>query len=189
LHDEHLTTGEVAAYLERSLTAPEQQRVERHLVHCSDCRREIVHVQNIESLSVKPRRRLYFGIAATVAAAALALIFVSPFDRSGPSPEGTTRGVGAEGTVSIVAVSPIGGSRVGPEEPMLLWRTVGDEPSYRITVTNESGDVVWSGRSSDTSLVVPMELNRGGTYYWYVDALLADGRPATTGIQQFVVAQ
>ncbi len=190
---QHLTTGEVAAYLEKSLTAPEQERVERHLARCAECRDEVVQVQNIESVSRRPGKGRYLGIGAVVAAAVVTLVLVTPFGRQllFTDTESPTRSSATEGTVAIGAIAPADGDRVSREGLTLLWHSVSAETSYQITLTNPQGDVVWTARTSDTTTAVPstVELIADASYYWYVDALLEDGRPATTGIQRFVVGQ
>jgi hypothetical protein len=35
---------------------------------------------------------------------------------------------------------------------------------------------------------VDVSLSGGGTYFWYVDALDADGRSVTTGTRRFTIA-
>ena len=193
MQDEHLTTGEVVAYLEKSLTAPEQERVEHHLARCVDCRDEVVQVQSIESVSRRPGKGMYLGIGAVVAAAVVALVLVTPFGRQLllTDIESPTRSSATEGAVAIGAIAPADGDRVTREGLTLLWHSVSAETSYQITLTNPQGDVVWTARTSDTTAAVPatVELIADASYYWYVDALLEDGRPATTGIQRFVVGQ
>ncbi len=193
MQHQHLTTGEVAAYLEKSLTAPEQERVERHLARCAECRDEVVQVQNIESVSRRPGKGMYLGIGAVAAAAVVAFVLATPFGRQllFTDTESPTRSSATEGAVAIGAIAPADGGRVIREGLTLLWHGVSAETSYQITLTNPQGDVVWTARTSDTTAAVPstIELIADASYYWYVDALLEDGRPATTGIQRFVVGQ
>ena len=193
MQHQHLTTVEVAAYLEKSLTAPEQERVERHLARCAECRDEVVQVQNIESVSRRPGKGMYFGIGAVAAAAVVALVLVTPFGRQllFTDTESPTRSSATEGAVAIAAIAPVEGDLVGREGLTLVWRSVGAETAYQITLTNPQGDVVWTARTPDTTAAVPstVELISDASYYWYVDALLEDGRPATTGILRFVVGQ
>ncbi len=193
MQEQHLTTGEVAAYLEKSLTAPEQERVEHHLARCVDCRDEVVQVQSIESVSRRPGKGRYLGIGAVAAAAVVTLVLVTPFGRQllFTDTESPTRSSATEGAVAIAAMAPADGDRVSREGLTLLWHSVSAETSYQITLTNQQGDVVWTERTADTTVIVPptVELIADASYYWYVDALLEDGRPATTGIQRFVVGQ
>jgi len=58
---------------------------------------------------------------------------------------------------------------------------------YLIRVTDERGAAVWSTETGDTSVILPAEiaLLSGRQYYWYVDALGADGRSLTTGTHRF----
>ena len=193
MQEEHLTTGEVAAYLGKSLTAHEQERVEGHLARCVECRDEVVQVQSIESVSRRPGKGMYLGVGAVAAAAVLTLVLVTPFGRQllFPDTESATRSSATEGAVVIGAIAPADGDGVSRAGLTLLWHGVSAEMSYQITLTNQQGDVVWTERTADTTAIVPstVELTADASYYWYVDALLEDGRPATTGIQRFVVGQ
>jgi hypothetical protein len=49
---------------------------------------------------------------------------------------------------------------------------------------------VWTESTSDTTLAprAAAKLSRGGSYFWYVDALGPDGRSATTGVQRIQIS-
>jgi len=72
-----------------------------------------------------------------------------------------------------------------------LWHSAGQNVQYRLTVTNQRGDIVWSFGTADTAAVLPasMRVQSGNPYFWYVDALLPDGRSATSRVQRFNVAR
>ena len=133
---------------------------------------------------------LFINVAA---AAVVTLVLATPFGRQllFTDTESPTRSSATEGTVAIGAIAPVEGDLVGREGLTLLWHSMSAETSYQITLTNPQGDVVWTARTPDTTAAVPptVELIADASYYWYVDALLKDGRPATTGIQRFVVGQ
>lgn len=68
-----------------------------------------------------------------------------------------------------------------------VWRSAGPAATYRLTLTDPSGAPVWTSSAPDTAVVLAetVKLEGGRAYFWYVDALLPDGRSATTGVQQF----
>jgi hypothetical protein len=59
---------------------------------------------------------------------------------------------------------------------------------YRIVVSNEEGTPVWSADTRDTVMTLPdsVTLERGGSYFWQVDAVQA-GVTATTRLQRFTI--
>ena len=100
---------------------------------------------------------------------------------------GGSQGVDAEGVSQVIALSPVEGDLVPADSVAFVWRSVEPEALYRFTVTDRNGDELWSSSIADTmaTLTLTEGLRRGGEYFWYVDALLSEGRSATTGIQRF----
>ena len=180
----HLENGRLAAYLDKRLPADERAEVEAHLADCAECRAEVVAVGRLRrSLT----RRSPWVIAAPVAAAAV-LVFVL-LGRPSPPAAGTGPVVrdGGEPAPVIAVVAPAAATTVAGESLSFVWRPVPSAMSYRIVLSDSSGGLIWSGASSDTSARPPaaVVLTPGGLYYWYVDALLADGRSVTSGAREF----
>jgi len=178
----HLGSGDVVAYLERTLPSADRERLESHLVGCAECRREIIEVSRIRRAA---RRRAGWWILAPTAAAAavLAVVLIRPgapvFRDGGDEPAG------------IVLVSPRDGAVVTATPVTFTWRSAGIGVSYRVMVTDTNGDSVWSFTGSDTTAgaTAGLQLQRGAQYYWYVDGLLPDGRSITSGLHPFTVRQ
>jgi hypothetical protein len=86
-------------------------------------------------------------------------------------------------------LAPAEGATVPGTAPLFVWSSV-DGAAYRLTLTDERGDVVWTTERPDTTVAPPpsVRLLSGRTYYWSVDALLRDGRSTTTGFHGFRVA-
>ena len=180
----HLQSGEVASYLDRGLPPTERERVEAHLVDCAECRREVIEVSRLRHTPASRRRWLVFAPAAA-AAAILIAVLARPADTPGPGPVLRGGGGGELGlTVSLVA--PTDNGTVEGRGVTFTWRSAGDGASYRLTVADERGDVVWSGASADTTTQLPdsVTLRAGRAYFWYVDALLPDGRSLTSGARR-----
>jgi putative zinc finger protein len=183
----HLESSEIAAYLDRALPKSERDRVESHLADCAQCRRESVEVLRVRN---RMRRRSRWLVIPPVAAAAVVLFVLV---RAGAIP-GTTPPVlrdGGDGPMPrVVIVSPPDSGAGGSEHMSFVWRSVGPGVSYRITISDPKGDVVWSAAASDTTARVPASVQlRRSTYYWYVDALLPDGRSITSGVHPFSVTR
>jgi hypothetical protein len=107
------------------------------------------------------------------------------------SPDGTAERGGSEGLPAITAISPTA-EAVMPAEPVrFVWHSAGPNVQYRLTVTKQQGDIVWSFGTADTAAVLPasVRVQRGHRYFWYVDAVLPDGRTATSRVQRFNVAR
>ena len=185
----HLTAEDVAAFLDRHLTTGERHRVEDHLAHCSRCRAELAAVRKlVKSGPIPERRALRTGLAAAAVIAFLALTLGRmgsgrTEDRVRATPVTTTTG-----SELITGLHPADGDTVSSARTALAWRAIGGEPAYRVTITEATGQLVWTNTTTDTSVTLPPTLlSPHRTYFWYVDALRADGRAASTGVRRFVV--
>lgn len=180
----HLENGRLAAYIDHRLPADERAEVEAHLADCAACRAEVVAVGRLRrSLT----RRSPWVVAAPVAAAAV-LVFVL-LGRPSPPATGTdpvVRG-GSESVPEVVVVTPSETTTLDPRSASFVWHPVASGVSYRFVVTDSSGGSVWNAITGDTIARLPagVHLAPGGRYYWYVDALLADGRSVTSGAREF----
>lgn len=189
----HLEVSRVAAYVERALSAEERAAVEAHLAECATCRQEVSDTALF--LGRRARRRAWrrAGRAAVplAAAAALLLVLGTPdgTDRSAAERLRDPAGLDAGGLPVIEAVAPEEDAVLPADSIGFAWGAAGDEVLYRITVATEEGGVAWRGESLDTVVVLPdgVELEPGRAYHWFVDALLPDGREATTGVRRFRV--
>jgi putative zinc finger protein len=181
--ERHLESGEVASYLDRALSPAEQAQVETHLADCAECRGEVIAVSRLRHTRSRPR---WLILGPAVAAAAIALfLFARPAETPAP---GTVLREGEEPPRATVAlVAPAEGAAIPTRSPTFTWRSIGAGVSYRLTLTDERGDVVWTATSSDTTGHAPSDvrLQAGRQYFWYVDALLPDGRSVTSGARQF----
>jgi anti-sigma factor RsiW len=180
----HIENGLLAAYVDRRLPAAEEARVEAHLAACDDCRLEVIEVRRL--LSTRARR--WPVIAALGAAAVLLLVLTRPGQHtSAPSP---IRGGGGPEPVAPTVLEPAVGAVVPANAVTFVWRGVEAPASYRLTLTDERGDVVWSVDTPDTNVATDSSVRflHGRTYYWSVDVLMRDGRSTTTGFHSFRVA-
>lgn len=188
----HLSSEDIAAYLDRRLSATDRQRIETHLAECDECRSEVVAVTRV--VHTKPRDQRWWAVGIAAAAAVVLFALFQPRSDSdalrtdalrAPDGSGDT-----ESVLRVDVVTPTGGSIVNPDSLVLVWRRAGADVLYRLAVTDAGGGVIWTGSTSDTTLLVPSaaELRRGQVYYWYADVLYPDGRSATTGVHRFRTA-
>ncbi len=169
----HWEPHEVTAYLEGTLPPAERGRLETHLADCEACTAELVEVMR---LSRRPRssRTGWIGLAA---AAAIAVVMLAP--RLARSPSVTTPPVRGDSlpVAALELVAPADGAELR-EPPVLAWRAVEGAAAYRVLVSRADGDSVWAETTRDTMATPPAAALDPSPepYYWYVDALLADGR-------------
>ena len=196
-NDPHLKDDVLAAYLDRALPAAERRVADDHLAECATCRDELVVMSKLVADRAPVRRwpRLAASVGA-VAAAAIAFAVVSPW-RSAPGPRAARDDRMRESTLvdgasrrAVAVVTPAEGDTVTTGTLRFTWHSVAPNATYLLNLADETS-VVWTKDLSDTTIALPdsVQLERGRSYNWWVDALTADGRTASTGVKQFRTAQ
>lgn len=182
----HLEDGQTAAYVDRRLEATDLARVEAHLAACLECRHEVIEVRRL--LRRRTRRWSWVGVAGVGIAAALLLVLSRSGDQGSPG-QPPLRGGESEDRDAPVALAPGPNAPIAPDSVQFAWRGAAAAVSYRLTLTDEQGDLLWSTQTTDTTVALPgsVPLTNGRAYYWYVDALLPDARSTTTGAHEFRV--
>ncbi len=194
---DHLNTGEIAAYVDQAVSTAERERIEAHLATCDDCTEEVAFIVKTLDAAAEPTsgaRRPLILVAAGIAAAVLAgslIIGALGTQRDGDrvlrdSPEAVE--TGEPTAVRVVAPAEAGTVDIG--RATFSWRAAEPGAAYNLTVTDEGGDVVWTGSTRDTAIVLTTQvvLDPGETYFWYVDAILPDGRTLSSGVRSFTAA-
>ena len=188
----HLTSDRVAAFLDGSLSGVDRERAVRHLAECADCRSEVTELRTVldSARNVRPRRWI---AAAAGVAAILAFAVVPRLIRD----DLTTQGAGvptdvvraADGDAPLSILSPTDSASLPRAGLTLMWQSVGTGVEYSVVVLDTAGASIWSTRLTDTTATLPdtARLYPGLSYYWKVDARLADGRSAKTGANQFTI--
>lgn len=188
----HLTTEEVAAYVDDALSEAESVRIKAHLATCEACRSEVLSVSRL--LETAPRARRRFAYWPALAAAAVVAVLIGRAVTDGDTPNDRVRGATAEpvheGVAAFQALSPLGRHPVG-DRIDFVWRPPLAGATYRFTLTDERGGKIWTGSTNDTTITLPdrTAVRENTSYQWYVDALLPDGSAATTGIVSFRIAR
>jgi anti-sigma factor RsiW len=188
---EHPSSEEVAAYLSDALSVADHATLEAHLAVCPQCRREVTSARRlIRSHRSPPVRR---WIVPAAAAAVLAVVLLAPLRSS--RVETTASRAAEDAAVSatmprIRIVSPGSGDTVGGTRVVFVWQKAGNASLYRLTLTDASGSAVWAKDGPDTTFALPpnLPLAKGQNYFWFVDALGADGTALTTGTHRFTTA-
>ena len=190
---EHPAVHDLAAYLEHRLDEVSRRRVEAHLVECAQCRRDVVDGERV--LRAAPGRRASarrpLTLLATLAAAAAIVFTILPRDEpnDGRSVERALDVLVATDTPAIVVVEPTDSAQLAVAPATFVWRPAPDVSLYRFTLTDEQGRVLWSTSTRDTLLAPPdsLQVPPSARYFWYVDALRADGGTVSSGVRAFRV--
>lgn len=188
----HLTSEDVAAYLDNALSESDGARIRAHLAGCEACRAEIGSVSRL--IDSAPRAGRRFVALPALAAAAVIIVFAGKAAIDSRSASDELRGndipATLEGVSAFQAVTPRGRQPIG-DGVVFVWRPPLPGVTYRFTLTDEQGGKIWIGSTSDTSITLPdsVRLQQERSYHWFVDGLLPDGTAATTGITSFQLAR
>ena len=188
----HLSDADLAGYLDHDLPPEERRHVETHLDQCESCRGELVALSRVvhgeSSVARRPALRRRWWIPAAAAAAVIAVLAPRLTTRApdvDTAPR-TRRVIDTDGRPRLTIVSPSDGAAT--DGPLVFTWRAGSADVYRIFVLTESGDVVWSTDTSDTTVALPdsVPLQAGRAYFWRVDGI-GNGIAATTGGHRFEI--
>jgi Putative zinc-finger len=175
----HLSPETVAGYLDGDLPREQLQQVELHLASCDECRIELAELRRLQRGRL--RRQWARLLIPAVAAAALVFAFVIP--RGGTKRSDVRSGSNVEERLGVVSPPP--SAEIGPGPIEFVWHAAGPGASYVITLQEPDGRPVWTSALSDTTAVVPDSIPLvPGNHWWFVDALLPNGRSVSTGVQR-----
>lgn len=176
----------MASYASRAVHGSDAAGVETHLEGCGLCRDELVQVAGVLRHSRRQRRARVAGGIGAAAAALTGVLLLGPSVERDLAEETMLRDGGPaveEGVRKFGTVAPLDDARIESlAGAVFLWREVAPGAFYSLTVTDERGDLVWGGSTTDTILRLPadLEVEPGNRYFWFVEALLTDGTTATT---------
>jgi hypothetical protein len=179
---DHLTELELAAYLDRGLSGEPLTRAENHIAVCAECRDHLIETRRLLDRTNRPKR---FAQAAGGLAAAgiLAILLLNPgsLNRQADA-DGRQRGSPSRDAITVYG--PIGD--IARQPLRFTWAKAGDGTSYRLVLTTDAGEQLWTTSTADTTISLPPSVKLAGDhYYWSVDALTADGRTLVTGLREF----
>jgi len=176
----HLSAEALAGYLDDDLPRGERREAELHLASCTECRQELAEVRELQR--AHPRRGWWPVLVSAAVAAAVLLVVALPRHTRTPSDIRTN----PDAEQRLGAVSPAPSAEVAPGPITFTWRSAGPGASYTLTLQEADGRVVWSTAVAETVAVLPDSLAPapGRTWFWFVDALLPNGRLLSTGVQR-----
>lgn len=185
----HFSDEQLAAFLDGRLTSDEHRRALAHFAMCAACRREM---STARRLLAPPRARAWLPVGGVVTALAAALAFVMVARRAPDdtairatvrSPERATQ---PDRLAGFTVVSPQDRATVD-SIIVFRWRAAGPDATYRVTLQDATGAVLWDTTVGDTAVGLPraVVLPGGRQYFWSVDAQLAGGGSAKAGAHRF----
>lgn len=180
----HLEVHVLASMAEGRLATGLQLEVRQHLATCAECREELYEVR--KAIRGVPARRVVRmrWSAAAVAAAAVAAVAVYSAGELGTPPGATSLERSPRDRVApVFAVHrPLPGSTTTRSGLVFIWAGTGPGSRYEVSLGDSLGTELWRFETTDTVAMPPatVSLTNGVLLYWYVDALLPDGRTATT---------
>lgn len=194
---------DLSSYLEGGLPAAERERYEEHLSGCRSCRRRLVEGfdqrSGMETHSVpadlqarvraiprrgRPRRLAWAAAAAAVLAAALGLRLYLGTTPPAEPPSDTLRS--SPSSTLLEPVAPAAGATLGGDALSFRWTSRVGARSYSLTILDAAGGIVYRQTTDQPELTLKgSELPTGGTYYWYVTAVLEDGTTLETPSRPF----
>ena len=187
---QHPSNEQVAAFLDGRLTTDERAQVLTHFAACPECRREMTVANKLLGARRDVRRGPVIGLA-TILAAALAFMVVRPISHDPAAPGAAVRSsdqLSQPDRIAELTVVAPANQAVVDSTIVFRWRSGGPDATYRVTVQDRSGAVVWDTTLADTALALPRRVVLAkGQYFWSLDAQLADGGSAKAGAHQFTV--
>ena len=190
--DDHLSDAEIAAYIDGAMSEAERARAESHLSMCDECRLETVTSSDAVASAppVKARSRTASRWIGVAAAAGLLVVAASVLTRNAADREivrADSAGIPTQ-RATVTVVTPLDGATIGRDH-RLVWRSFGTDATYRFTIADSSAQPLYSATVQDTSVAIPpsVQSRSGDKFFWYVDAIGADGLTASSGLKSFTV--
>ncbi|MEK9136395.1 MAG: hypothetical protein AAB393_04680 [Bacteroidota bacterium] len=197
----HLTENEIALYIEDRLSPDAREKVEGHLADCSLCVEQVAAlarldemlagtadpaldtnvVRKAEEIVGEPFRQptakmTSFWSPVRYAIAAVLVVSVGIAYYFTTTPIETERFRSDAHVPSSFILSPEDGATIPQEGLRFSWTAIPSAITYRLTLHELDGEVVWTIATKETSLTVAptVALQTGNKYLWRVEALFPD---------------
>ena len=192
----HLSIMDAAAFVDGRLSRLQRLDAEAHLSQCAECRAEIADVANLLASAPIPRVRrsaVLWSAGALASAAAVVFLIARPsseFLQRSAATRTERAPMDKTSPVTLEARVPAAMSTVGRDELRFVWRH-DDGATYHVFVADAAGAPLFDLITRDTSVTPPRSvvLLPGVRYYWYVDALRANGTSLSSGPNAFSLRQ
>jgi hypothetical protein len=168
----------------------EEPRLEAldHVMRCGACRSEFELLRSIEeagagaterAVPAGPRILRRLAVPLALAASLFLVVIVGQRLRS---PEGSDVERGTMDGVTLLGPPP---EIAAGTSPTFTWKPVSGAESYELEVLDEKGAVVWSAKTSETSVTMsdPVLMVPGKSYRWWVRATTAPGSQRASAVR------
>ena len=164
--------------VEEAITAPARATAPRPAASRRGAAEMSAFARLVESL-----RGASFPIAAAAAVAIMVLVQIPEPRLTGPA----TRGPSLADAVAIRIMAPEEGVIVEPTSAVLAWEVVPGAGTYRVTVSDATGAVVWTAITADSWVRVPALrlFTPGASYAFWVTAVLESGETVESAVRHF----
>jgi Putative zinc-finger len=178
----HLTSGEVAGYLDGRLTTAEREQLDGHLADCPTCRAELVEVRRI--LQSVPRRRSWLMLGTAALAASVALLLLAPRWLERAEAPARFREPATQEALAPRLIMPRGPVKTVNS---FVWASVPGADGYRVVVFDREGAVLWEIQTRDTISAKPdsLSFSSGASYFWKVWARTGSSRWTPSALIEF----
>ncbi len=182
---EHLTSDTIARFASGRLEKAERTHALAHANVCATCRGDLTYVIGFER---RRRRRRAAIIAGGFVSVAIAILLIPPETQR--TVDSAVRS-GAEGIPLVASYAPSNGAEVDGDSLQFVWQDMGPDTHYRLWVSTATGAPLLDRAVPDTSVYIPMAppLISGQAYFWFIDALLADGGVARSNVWRFTIPE
>jgi hypothetical protein len=191
MESSHVGPERLAAFLDHQLAPVVRDEVVAHFAECAECRHEMTAMRQL--LEGRSKRRSWYVVTPLLVAVAATIVFAvaprvgrvdSESARSIRSAAGITP---ADQSPTISMLSPADDAVLTGRRATFVWRPVGSDATYSLTLQDSTGAAVWATTAEDTTAVLPDSVRLApGEYYWSVAARLPDARSAKTGVRRFL---
>ena len=128
-------------------------------------------------------RQEAFPAAAAIAVALIVLVQIPGLNPQAPAERGPEV---APSGARIVLATPADGGTMGGR--LLSWERLPGAGTYKVTVVDDTGDLVWVGETMHHWIEFPpsVPLIPANRYAWWVTSVLENGERARSSVQRFI---
>ncbi|HSG48513.1 MAG TPA: hypothetical protein VLA43_11910, partial [Longimicrobiales bacterium] len=153
------------------------------------CREEVIAIRRILDARRRPALRapgLLAAAASVVLLVSAPLVWYGTAHHTGLEPA-LRRSFPGPGPTVETRLPAVDGELPAGTPLRFVWSNAGEGSTFRLTLLDQAGNLVWTIDTGDTAATAPenLPLVGGETLFWYVDALSPDGRSSTSGPRSF----
>ncbi len=128
---------------------------------------------------LQPNRTIWLAFAGLVIVGVGIGYLMKPVHRAG------------DATAEFALLTPRDGATLGSPSTRFRWQRHPETTAYRFSLFKVNRSLIWSALVRDTTLVIPasVQLQRGQTFLWSVEAILLEEATAHSELHAFTLSQ